>query len=362
MNPDETLAHSTHSSEYGINPLILSQIFKRTTASYKFFWLRSIIRLSSKKHEATLNFKEIMLNTFSEVWFLVNEHKLSFGLRDDLAMYVQKLQMNNSLPNNAKRQDIYNILIHDNEIDSIIEKLTKYVPYAMLSPFLPDVKKKSGNPDRESYIEQSKLNPDSLYRLNTNNDGKVDSLTLSSKWFNYISENYLLLIDWIDFHLVQFLEARNPNVPAIASKLYPPDSRNLTKQRKIWQKYLEQHEVYDIYTNELISEPVISLDHFVPWSFVAHDQIWNLTPTSQTINSTKSNKIILDTEILHRFSAQQYEFYLYLREEHNAKYLEQYYSLMRSTKPTQNEFISQLERTITQLNENAIHIGFENFN
>jgi hypothetical protein len=31
------------------------------------------------------------------------------------------------------------------------------------------------------------------------------------------------------------------------------------------------------------------LDHYLPWSFVAHDQLWNLIPTFPEVNSSKSN-------------------------------------------------------------------------
>jgi len=34
-----------------------------------------------------------------------------------------------------------------------------------------------------------------------------------------------------------------------------------------------------------------SLDHFVPWSYVAHDEMWNLHPTTKSINSSKSNNL-----------------------------------------------------------------------
>ncbi|OLP15528.1 hypothetical protein BST81_25855 [Leptolyngbya sp. 'hensonii'] len=34
-----------------------------------------------------------------------------------------------------------------------------------------------------------------------------------------------------------------------------------------------------------------SLDHYLPWSFIAHDQLWNLVPTTPEINSAKSNNL-----------------------------------------------------------------------
>ena len=45
--------------------------------------------------------------------------------------------------------------------------------------------------------------------------------------------------------------------------------------------------VYEIYGKKPLDAKNISIDHFVPWSYVAHDELWNLTPTTRSINSTK---------------------------------------------------------------------------
>lgn len=46
--------------------------------------------------------------------------------------------------------------------------------------------------------------------------------------------------------------------------------------------------IKDIYTKEVITA-TFSIDHFLPWSFVAHDQIWNLSPVLPRTNSAKGN-------------------------------------------------------------------------
>lgn len=53
-------------------------------------------------------------------------------------------------------------------------------------------------------------------------------------------------------------------------------------------------EVRDFYTNELIAEDDISIDHVIPWSFIYDDDIWNLVVTSKSNNSIKSNHIVSD--------------------------------------------------------------------
>ena len=33
------------------------------------------------------------------------------------------------------------------------------------------------------------------------------------------------------------------------------------------------------------------LDHYLPWSFVAHDKLWNLVPVTKDANRDKSNRL-----------------------------------------------------------------------
>ena len=46
-----------------------------------------------------------------------------------------------------------------------------------------------------------------------------------------------------------------------------------------------------IYTKALLSKGHYDLDHFIPWSFVVHDLLWNLLPANPSINSSKSNNL-----------------------------------------------------------------------
>ncbi len=34
-----------------------------------------------------------------------------------------------------------------------------------------------------------------------------------------------------------------------------------------------------------------TIDHFLPWSFVAHNDVWNTVPIPQTVNSAKGNRL-----------------------------------------------------------------------
>ena len=52
-----------------------------------------------------------------------------------------------------------------------------------------------------------------------------------------------------------------------------------------------------------------ALDHFVPRSYVANDEIWNLTPMDSRLNSSKNNKLPDWNRYFDRMADNQY--YLY---------------------------------------------------
>ena len=94
----------------------------------------------------------------------------------------------------------------------------------------------------------------------------------------------------MEYNLIQYLQRRNPSVPGIVDKLAPPKERNLEKVKKI----LEDDRCHKTCLRNLwkgaLNEKNISIDHFVPWSYVAHDELWNLTPTTRRINSSKKQQ------------------------------------------------------------------------
>lgn len=64
---------------------------------------------------------------------------------------------------------------------------------------------------------------------------------------------------------------------------------NLLKYKDILL-LLYQDEIKDFYTDEPIKPEDISVDHFIPWSYMYSDDLWNLVITSKTRNSSKSNR------------------------------------------------------------------------
>jgi hypothetical protein len=64
---------------------------------------------------------------------------------------------------------------------------------------------------------------------------------------------------------------------------------SLLKYRKILEMEFPEGQAEDFYSNDIILENEISVDHVIPWSFIYRDDIWNLVLTSKSNNSSKSN-------------------------------------------------------------------------
>ena len=48
--------------------------------------------------------------------------------------------------------------------------------------------------------------------------------------------------------------------------------------------------IYDIYTQNPV-DAFYEIDHFLPWSFVVHDEFWNLCPVRSDINRSKADHV-----------------------------------------------------------------------
>lgn len=117
-------------------------------------------------------------------------------------------------------------------------------------------------------------------------------IELHPDWFQYIQQHIAILTGFCLWHLVNYLQHNNPNVPGIAAKLFEPQARDLNLARKFWRLVLQQSGALNcIYSGQTISTADFSLDHFLPWRFVTHDLLWNLIPTPKAVNSSKSDNL-----------------------------------------------------------------------
>ena len=112
---------------------------------------------------------------------------------------------------------------------------------------------------------------------------------------------------------VKFLQGRNPGVPGIVYKAddHEQRTRKLEKVTKLWRSYSEvtSQPIIDIYSGDEIEKDHLSIDHFVPWSYISNDELWNLTPMDKAENSSKSNRLPNWDRFFPRLSDLQFKLY-----------------------------------------------------
>ncbi len=68
-------------------------------------------------------------------------------------------------------------------------------------------------------------------------------------------------------------------------------------------------EIHDVYNNTMINKSDYEMDHFVPWSFVMNDELWNLMPMVSVLNSQKSNNLPEWDKFFKGFADNQFKMY-----------------------------------------------------
>ena len=142
-------------------------------------------------------------------------------------------------------------------------------------------------------------------------------------WIEMIQDNTVSILGWIQYEKVKWLQNNNPEVPGLVYKLAPMDDkmRKLTRVRKLWKAIMSEVPVKDIFSGEELNNNAYDVDHFVPWSFVMNDELWNLMPMQSGLNSVKSNKLPEWEPFFYRFADNQFVMYELISEKEGLRKL-----------------------------------------
>ena len=278
----------------------LSRIFDRNRISncYKYFWFMAILRKITPDAR-TFSYDDLITEMVADAWYMVAEYRLRLGPTnttdnlEEAVKYVYYTLNQQTIPSTEKREILIKYLkkLNDKVFMDYKRKLIENVPYCLQSPFYDPKDVRVKNPSKyviREINQQSRL----LYYISE--FAKMDTvISISDEWVGYLCRNREILMDWTRYNLIGYLQDRNPNVPGIVEKISPPYKRNLTRVSDYWRIVISvDPSLTDIYGNIPLREiSSISIDHFVPWQYVAHDELWNLHPTSKNINSQKGNNL-----------------------------------------------------------------------
>ena len=106
-----------------------------------------------------------------------------------------------------------------------------------------------------------------------------------------------ILFEVINYRWVQILETYNSS-PRISKKIKITDRGGIRrKPLGKFKKYLSLTDKLCFISGEEFDGDV-SIDHMIPWSFMFSDDLWNLVYVKRGYNSSKSNRIVGESEII----------------------------------------------------------------
>jgi hypothetical protein len=346
----------------------------KLSSSYKIFWFFGIYEeiINGNKY---ISFRKLVCRMIASAWYPVTQYKLNLGIQDRLYDLVMLIHERYNIPCDEKEYKLLDFLenVQDVEIEKRIKVLHEYVPYRLLTPFFTkelaltkDIFKKNDNKRNKFIAQLTKEDERAIYKIDVDNK----MIEINDSWYKYIIANQTIICGWMHYKLVCYLQKRNPNVPAIPFKITAPGKRDLSKATKLWTEINRDKTVSDIYTGrELTKENFsnygnLSIDHFIPWSFVLHDELWNLAPTFKNVNSQKSNKLPDLSLYMDKFCEIQYKSFDIMQRnpKRYKKNLEGYLSINiavnNQRKIEKEEFNKSLRATIEPLYQIAYNQGY----
>ena len=301
-------------AEHGLDIGALIRSLKRVNSSYKFLWLLGLLE-TIPSHLRPLRHKVSMRKVINEMLVAAEQpvrvYKLYLGKHDrmhellvglDAAQHSKQLEIPMK-PSQAKHP----------AFERAFKRLVMYVPQQWLVPFLEKYVTMPPSSTKVSQLVLTKANEhfDSPkpppYKFTAARTGS--DLIWHRQWLDYFWRNREIIKGWCLFNFIAYLQNKNPNTPGMVNKIISPDLRsNLARERSWWQKMIAtMGSVHCIYSGEILraEDDDFALDHFVPWSFVGHNQIWNLVPTSPRANSAKKD-FLPSAEYLAKFTEIQH--------------------------------------------------------
>jgi len=297
----------------------------------------------------------------AHAWVPKSFFKLSLGKQDQIGKVIDELD----------------IPIRKNSLNKIYEwvapqisqehmELIRYVPQRFIRDFFSEELR--GVPD---YLVDNRIIQLANEQFFSDNPPiyKIDSInqkiSLSDIWLGYLNTNYSMIFGWAKHEWGKYLQKQNPNSPAILNKLNLDNSRtNLKEQRKLWEMLIASDTLRCIYTNEKLNAK-FHLDHFLPWKFVAHNQIWNLIPTPAEINLNKSD-LLPDLRYLEPASDAHLKLILFTKQKLSNKQFQKILSIYSEgigiheidERFSTQAFMNAYEKTYIPLFQIAINNGF----
>ena len=243
----------------------------RNDSSYKFGFLKSIIdNLYNVDSDLKLSFDQLFSKFGETYWNLILKH----GLR-------QKAVTNDN------RETYLEQVLH-----AAVDKYRIYepVPYESLTQeMMVDI-------SHQVKVKCKKYVVGALFedtnRLFYSFSKKEEWIKINPVMYEFICKHKVVIEKLNYYEWARFLERINEESVAVRllDKIDESAKRNnLSAYRQILYEEFESKNCF--YCGKLLSSDKMDVDHFIPWSFIKDDNLWNLVLACPSCNRKKSDKL-----------------------------------------------------------------------
>lgn len=222
---------SSYKSYQGLNLVALSKLFKNRTTSYKYLLFLAILsklKSSCFASSYSVEFRELVLEMLVIAWYPANVHYLSFGTQDKIVRTLEDLNLeageSSSHPSVSDINQVRQEIRHQ-DIDGIVKYLKRYVPFRLILPFFKDELQGidiNHGVDTEipklAVAKFDEIKP--IYCFDKPNKSQFERLIFHPEWINYIQVNYGILLNWVSWEWLQYMQDCNPSVEVTHRKLF----------------------------------------------------------------------------------------------------------------------------------------------
>ncbi|MFC4799424.1 HNH endonuclease [Neobacillus sp. GCM10023253] len=248
----------------------------KNSTTYKFVLIKSLLEnLYNVNDKLELNYSSLFSSFAKIYWNLVIHHNLNQINMTDKRAEVQNILLNIQSKYQIPETVVFDRLSAEIQVE-IINKVKKKCKINVMGAIYGDT-------------------GCTIYDF----DNQKEQLRMNSTFYSFMQRFQRVLNYLTNYHLALFLEKFNERGDTTNLLL---KVENVSKRSSLDQFYQVLSSFYNgkcFYCGRAIRKENAHVDHFIPWSFVQADQLWNLVIACSACNLSKSdklaNKIFLET-------------------------------------------------------------------
>lgn len=257
--------------------------------TYKFALAKFLLDYSLKLQDiegTKIYYDEISEAFLKYYWFQECKYKIKQDFKQSsqpvVVTIIQSFWGTDYIP------DSYDNYFKKNKVKkALIKEIEKKCLNDVIPRFQPD--------EYNSLYLHNHEKADKKYKI-PSNDKKF--ILLQKDSILYLKDNYELLHKALILEWAKFLEKTNftPKLIAKIEHLGETKRNSLNKYKKILLEIDNDKKCF--YCDCDLNENDIHVDHFIPWSYVYDDEIWNLVLSCSTCNLKKSDYLASENSLI----------------------------------------------------------------